>query len=72
MGSCKMGDDAMAVVDHECRVRGVEGLRVVDLSVGPVQSSGNPNGTAVMIGDKASDAILGRAPLPKATIGTPR
>lgn len=68
MGTCKMGVDAMAVVDSDCRVHGIDGLRVVDLSVGPVQSSGNPNGTAVMIGDKIAQSILGLPPLPKAKL----
>jgi choline dehydrogenase len=57
----------MAVVDSDCRPR-IDGLRVVDLSVGPVQSSGNPNGTAVMIGDKIAQSILGLPPLPKAKL----
>lgn len=61
-GTCKMGDDDMAVVDSDCRVHGINGLRVVDLSIVPVQSSGNPNGMAIMIGDKASHAILGKTP----------
>lgn len=58
MGTCKMGSDDLAVVDPACRVRGIDGLRVIDLSVVPVQSSGNPNATAVMLGDKASQMIL--------------
>lgn len=70
MGTCKMGDDPMAVVDADCRVRGIDGLRVVDLSVVPVQSSGNPHGTAVMLGDKVSHMILGRAPLHSVAEGT--
>jgi len=63
VGTCRMGLDDGAVVDAECRVRGIEGLRVIDLSVLPVQISGNPHGTAVMLGDKASDAILGKPAL---------
>ena len=70
MGTCKMGDDPMAVVDADCRVRGIDGLRIVDLSVVPVQSSGNPHGTAVMLGDKVSHMILGRAPLHSVAEGT--
>ncbi|ATE65729.1 GMC family oxidoreductase [Rhizorhabdus dicambivorans] len=62
-GTCRMGVDDDAVVTGDCRVRGLEGLRVVDLSVLPVQISGNPNGTAIMLGDKVSDAILGRPAL---------
>lgn len=63
MGTCKMGSDAMAVVDPACKVHGIDGLRVVDLSVVPVQSSGNPHGTAVMLGDKIAHAMLGQPPL---------
>jgi len=64
MGSCRMGVDSDAVVDTQCRVRGMEGLRVVDVSVLPVQLSGNPHGTAVMLGDRIGDAMLGRPALP--------
>lgn len=64
MGTCKMGIDSSAVVDGSCKVRGIDALRVIDLSVMPVQSSGNPNATAVMMGDKLSHEILGRPPLP--------
>lgn len=60
MGSCKMGTGADAVVDGECRVRGLAGLRVVDASVFPTQISGNPHATAMMLGDRISDMILGR------------
>jgi len=64
-GTCKMGrmDDAMAVVDPHCRVIGVEGLRVADSSIFPRITNGNLNGPSVMTGEKASDHILGRAPL---------
>jgi choline dehydrogenase len=64
-GTCKMGsrEDRMAVVDHECRVIGVENLRVVDSSIMPQVTNGNLNGPTLMIGEKASDMILGREPL---------
>ena len=64
-GTCKMGakDDPMAVVDPECRVIGVEGLRVVDSSIMPRITNGNLNSPSMMIGEKASDMILGHAPL---------
>ncbi|MCK5500551.1 MAG: choline dehydrogenase [Tritonibacter mobilis] len=61
-GTCKMGavDDPMAVVDPECRVIGVEGLRVADSSIFPRITNGNLNGPSIMTGVKASDHILGR------------
>ena len=63
-GSCKMGTDAMAVVDPCNRVHGIDGLRVVDSSVMPTVVSGNLNAPTVMIAEKAADAIRGREPLP--------
>ncbi len=65
-GTCKMGDknDPMAVVDPECRVIGVDGLRVADSSIFPRITNGNLNGPSIMTGEKASDHILGRSPLP--------
>ena len=65
-GSCKMGSakDVTAVVDHECRVIGIEGLRVADSSIMPQVTNGNINAPTLMIGEKASDHILGRDPLP--------
>ena len=61
-GTCRMGraDDPMAVVDPEMRVIGVDGLRVADSSVFPRITNGNLNGPSIMVGEKASDHILGR------------
>ena len=65
-GTCKMGDrsDPMAVIDPECRVIGVDNLRVADSSIFPQITNGNLNGPSIMVGEKASDHILGRTPLP--------
>lgn len=65
VGTCKMGqtDDAMAVVDQQMRVNGVAGLRVVDGSVMPVITSGNPNSPIIMIAEKAAAAIRAQRPL---------
>ncbi|WP_431285397.1 GMC family oxidoreductase [Humitalea sp. 24SJ18S-53] len=59
VGTCRMGRDAMAVTDPQLRVRGVPRLRVGDNSVMPRLVSGNTNATAVMIGERCADFILG-------------
>ena len=69
-GTCRMGsaDDVNAVVDAECRVIGTEGLRVVDSSIFPQITNGNLNAPTMMVGERAADLILGRAPLPASNL----
>ncbi len=69
-GTARMGrrDDAMAVVDPECRVIGIEGLRVADSSIFPRITNGNLNAPSIMVGEKAADHVLGRAALPRSNL----
>ena len=64
-GTCRMGDpeDPLAVVDPQCQVIGVDGLRVVDSSIFPRITNGNLNGPSLMVAEKAADHLLGRPPL---------
>ena len=63
--TCKMGggDDPLAVLDGQCRVRGIEALRVIDSSVFPTITNGNLNGPTIMVAETAADIVLGLDPL---------
>lgn len=67
VGTCRMGIDELAVVDSALRVRGIDGLRVVDSSVMPTMCSSNTNAASIMIGEKGADLMLedrrGRSPI---------
>lgn len=66
VGSCRMGKDAASVVDPTLKVRGVEGVRVIDTSIMPAIPSGNTNGPTMAMAWRAADIILREAPLAKA------
>lgn len=70
LGTCRMGGggDDMATVDDQCRVHGIERLRVVDASVMPDMIGGNINAAVVMLAEKMSDLILGKPALPRAEV----
>ncbi|HCR98041.1 MULTISPECIES: choline dehydrogenase [Halomonas] len=67
-GSCRMGDDSLAVTDGQGRVHGVEGLRVVDASLFPLIPTGNLNAPTIMLAEKIADHIRGHEPLPRAQV----
>jgi len=58
IGTCKMGSDAMAVVDQQLRVRGIKGLRVADASIMPTMVSSNTNAPSFLIGERCADFLL--------------
>ncbi|PSV01324.1 choline dehydrogenase [Photobacterium leiognathi subsp. mandapamensis] len=68
--TCKMGDDndVMAVLDPQCRVRGIENLRVVDSSIFPTIPNGNLNAPTIMVAERAADFILQKTPLPAGNV----
>jgi choline dehydrogenase-like flavoprotein len=70
VSTCRMGSDAMAVVDPQLRVAGIEGLRVADASVFPAIIGGNTNAVVVMVAEKAADLLRGRPPLTPAPLAT--
>ena len=66
--TCKMGTDGMAVVDPQTRVRGIDGLRVVDSSIFPTVTNGNLNSPTIMVAERAADIIKGRGMLPPSDV----
>jgi len=61
IGSCRMGQDAQAVVNHELKVHGIDGLRVCDASIMPTMMASNTNAPSILIGERGSDLVLSGA-----------
>ncbi|HAT59054.1 MAG TPA: choline dehydrogenase, partial [Gammaproteobacteria bacterium] len=72
-GTCKMGraDDPLSVVDAECRVHGLDNLRVIDASVFPTLPNGNINAPVIMVAEKMADKLLVLPRLPSAAVAIP-
>ena len=66
--TCKMGIDDMAVVDPQTRVRGIDGLRVIDSSIFPVITNGNLNSPTIMVGERGADLVKGKEMLPPSSV----
>ncbi|WNK19085.1 choline dehydrogenase [Halomonas piscis] len=67
-GTCRMGEDELAVTDGQGRVHGVDGLRVVDASLFPVIPTGNLNAPTIMLAEKIADRVRDREPLPRSEV----
>ena len=68
VGTCKMGNDPLAVTNEQGQVHGLSGLRVVDASLMPTLIAGNTNAPTIMMAEKISDHVLGKTPLPPANL----
>ena len=68
VGTCKMGNDPLAVTNEQGQVHGLSGLRVVDASLMPTLIAGNTNAPTIMMAEKISDHVLGKIPLPPANL----